>query len=104
MTKIKTGAKTKHPAKESLKAKNLAKATKEIRDHKVNPKPDTKYEYPKGCLTLGERKEFRRKSRSSISRFEKTIAKLKKSNKADDRKLIIKIEREYKAFKGAILQ
>lgn len=104
MTKTKTGAKTKSPAKEGLKAKNLAKNTKSILDRKVTPKEDTKYIYPKGCLTLRERKEFRRKSRASLSRAARRIQKLKRSNKAEDKKLLISTERELKALKGAILQ
>lgn len=104
MQKNKTGAKTKHPAKESLKTKNLAKNITKTLDHKVTPKEDTKYIYPKGCLTLRERKEFRRKSRASLSRATRIIQKLKRSNKAEDKKLLLAQERELKQLKGAILQ
>jgi len=104
MQKTKTGAKTKSPAKESLKAKNLAKTIKSAKEHQVTPKEDTKYHYPAGCLTLSARKEFRRKSRASLSRYNRVLTKLKRSNKAEDKKIFAKTERELKTLKGQILQ
>lgn len=104
MQKTKTGAKTKHPAKKGLETKNLAKNIKATKETKVVPRPDTKYLYPAGCDTLQKRKEFRRTSRQSLRKYERIMARLKKSNKAEDKKELIKQERELKQIKSAILQ
>lgn len=95
-------AKATAPAK--VQSANLAVTTKKAAANKKEEEKaaerETKYQYPDTCKTPDDKKEFRRKARASLRKYEKELAGLKESNEKADKKLLKEREAEFTGWKS----
>lgn len=79
-----------------LQKLDTAKAIKAVKESK-----EVKYLYPEELTDPLQRKQFRRRARNSSAIYEAQIKGLKKSNKAEDKKELEKVNKEFAKFTKA---
>jgi len=97
-------ANAKATAPSKVQSANLAVTTKKAhanqKAEETATERETKYHYPDTCKTPDQKKEFRRKARQSMRKYEKELAALRASNEKADRKLLKERETEFTGWKA----
>lgn len=79
-----------------LQKLDTAKAIKAVKEAK-----EVKYIYPVEITDPLQRKQFRRRARTASANYEAQIKALKKSNKAEDKKELEKVNKDFTKFTKA---